>query len=133
MPALSEIAKPARVAPLRAVRLGAADAVIERRADGTILMRARAPLGPHDAKLSEPLERWAREAPERIFLAERSGEAWRKLSYGEVLETAKRIGAALLRRGLSAERPIAVISGNGIDHALLGLGAMYVGIPYAPI
>ncbi len=45
----------------------------------------------------------------------------------------KRIGAALLRRGLSAERPIAILSGNDIEHALLALAAMHVGIPYAPI
>ena len=45
----------------------------------------------------------------------------------------KRIGAALLRRGLSAERPIAIMSGNDVEHALLALAAMYVGIPYAPI
>ena len=132
MPGLSPTAKPA-AAPLRAVRLGAPDALIEHTADGAILMRAEAPLARYDDKLSEPLERWARAAPDRVFLAERAGDAWRKLGYSEVLETAKRIGAALLRRGLSAERPVAVISGNGVDHALLALGATYVGIPYAPI
>ncbi|MGA7772701.1 MAG: feruloyl-CoA synthase, partial [Pseudolabrys sp.] len=51
----------------------------------------------------------------------------------ETLADVRRIGAALLRRGLSAERPLVILSGNGIDHALLALGAMYVGIPYAPI
>jgi len=121
-------------APLRPVRLGPPDARIEHRPDGTIHIRARQPLPPYHTKLSEPLERWAREAPERVFLAERTGDdAWRTLGYAQVLDTVKRIGAALLRRGLSAERPIAILSGNSIDHALLGLAAMYVGIPYAPI
>ena len=45
----------------------------------------------------------------------------------------KRIGASLLRRGLSADKPIVIISGNDIEHALLALAAMYVGIPYAPV
>jgi feruloyl-CoA synthase len=124
----------ASAAPLRPVRLGPPDAIVERRADGTIHIRTRRPLKPYYAKLSEPLERWAREAPDRIFLAERTGDdTWRKLSYAQVLDQVKRIGAALLQRGLSAERPIAVISGNSIDHALLGLAAMFVGIPYAPV
>ncbi len=121
-------------APLRAVRLGTADAVIERKADGVIHIRAGQPLGAYHGKLTEPLERWASEAPERVFLAQRGADdRWRKLFYAEVLDSVKRIGAALLRRGLSAERPIAIISGNDIEHALLALAAMYVGIPYAPI
>ena len=134
MPGVTRTAEPAGAAPLRAVRLGAANAVIERRPGGTLLMRSGEPLAAYHAKLSEPLERWAREAPERVFLAERgAADVWRKLGYAEVLEKAKRIGAALLRRGLSAERPIAMLSGNSVEHALLALGAMYVGIPYAPI
>jgi feruloyl-CoA synthase len=127
-------AEPAVTAPLRAVRLGAPDAVIERKPDGTIHIRAAQPLGAYQGKLSEPLEKWARQAPERVYLAQRDADnRWRKLTYAEVLDQVKRIAAALLRRGLSAERPIAIISGNGIEHALLGLAAILVGIPYAPI
>ena len=126
-------AEPA-AAPLRAVRLGAPDAVVERRADGTIHIRASQPLAPYHNKLSEALEKWARQTPDRIFLAQRdSNDQWRKLSYAEVFDKVKRIGAALLRRGLSAERPIAILSGNDIEHALVALAAMYVGIPYAPV
>ena len=51
----------------------------------------------------------------------------------QVFDTVKRIGASLLRRGLSPERPIVIISGNSIEHALLGLAATYVGIPFAPV
>jgi feruloyl-CoA synthase len=124
----------ANAAPLRAVRLGAADAVVERKADGSILIRAGEPLGAYYGRLSEPLEKWAKAAPERVFLAQRdAGDQWRKLNYAEVLDSVKRIAAALLRRGLTAERPIAIVSGNGIEHALLALAAMVAGIPYAPI
>ncbi len=126
--------RPPSAAPLRPVRLGAPDAVVERKPDGTIHIRAAAPLGDYHAKLSEPLEQWARQAPDRVFLAQRGPDGgWRELTYAQVLDTVKRIGAALLRRGLSAERPIVILSGNGIDHALLGLAATYVGIPFAPI
>jgi feruloyl-CoA synthase len=121
-------------ARLRPVRLGAFDAVLDRRADGTILLRTAQKLGPYPKNLSEPLEHWAKAAPDRVFLAQRDAEGnWRRLSYAQVLAQVKRIGAALLRRDLSAERPVAIISGNGIEHALLGMAAMYVGIPYAPI
>ncbi len=69
-----------------------------------------------------------------MFLAQRGADdAWRKLTYAQVLDTVKRIGASLLRRGLSPERPIVILSGNGIEHALLALAATYVGIPFAPI
>ena len=121
-------------APLRPVRLGQFDAVLEREPNGIIHIRTAQVLPPYHATLSEPLEHWAKAAPERIFLAQRDAEGdWRTLNYAQVLETIRRIGAALLRRGLSPERPIAIISGNDIEHALLALAAMYVGIPYAPI
>jgi feruloyl-CoA synthase len=121
-------------APLRAVRLGKSDPVVEHRADGVICIRAAQDLGRYHDTLGQPLKHWAKTAPERIFLAQRDAQGhWRKLTYAQVLFNVERIGAALLRRGLSAERPIVVLSGNDIEHALLGLAAMYVGIPYAPI
>jgi feruloyl-CoA synthase len=131
------MAKPLRdsvTAPLRPVRLGAFEAVLEREPSGIIHIRTAQVLPPYYDKLSEPLEHWAKAAPERIFLAQRDAQdRWRTLSYAQVLAQVKRIGAALLRRGLSADKPIAIISGNDIEHALLALAAMLVGIPYAPI
>lgn len=135
MPAPTHVAEPSGIlAPLRPVRLGALEPVLERGANGTILVRSAQALGRYHARLSEPLEYWAKAAPDRVFLGQRDAEGrWRTLTYAEVLAQVKRIGAALLRRGLSAERPIAIVSGNDIEHALLALAAMYVGIPYAPI
>ncbi len=120
-------------AAVRAVRLGPRDVVSERRSDGTILLRSPHPLAPYPAKLTERLEYWAAAAPARTFLAQRTPSGWRKLGYGETLDCVRRIGAALLRRDLSRERPLVLLSGNDIEHALLGLAAMHVGIPYAPI
>jgi feruloyl-CoA synthase len=120
--------------PLRSVKLGRLDPVIEGRAGGVIHIRAAQKLERFHDKLSQPLEHWAKTAPDRLFLAQRDTQGdWRKLSYAQVLADVKRIGAALLRRGLSAERPIVVLSGNDIEQALLALAAMHVGIPYAPI
>jgi feruloyl-CoA synthase len=118
---------------MRAVRLGPRDVMTERRGDGTILLRSPHALAPYPAKLTERLEHWAAAAPAHTFLAQRTGSGWRKLSYGETLEQVRRIGAALLRRDLSRERPLVILSGNDIEHALLGLAANYIGIPYAPV
>ena len=133
MPDSIRIAKQAD-APLRPVRLGTFDAVLEHGPGGVIHVRTAQVLPPYHDKISEPLEHWAKAAPDRVFLGQRDADGnWRTLSYAQTLAQVKRIGAALLRRGLSAERPIAIMSGNDIEHALLALAAMAVGIPYAPI
>jgi feruloyl-CoA synthase len=116
------------------MRLGSQEIVAERRADGAILLRAKRALAPYPRKLTERLEHWAAKAPDRVLFAQRdAGGGWRTLSYAQALSQARRIGAFLLDRGLSAARPLVVLSGNDIEHALLHLGAMYVGIPYAPV
>jgi feruloyl-CoA synthase len=135
---MSSVSAPAQVQqsrpPLRPVRLGPPDVVVERRGDGVILMRSPHPLPPHPQKLTERLLHWAAAAPQRAFLAQRDAEGgWRTLTYAATLAAVEAIAAALLERDLSADRPVAILSGNDIEHALLGLAAMHVGIPYAPI
>ena len=119
---------------LRDVRLGPFDLTLERRPDGIVHACSPHPLGDYPARLTERLEHWAEWAPERTFLAKRGPDgAWRRLSYAETLNAVRRLGQALLERGLSAERPLVILSGNDLEHALLGLAALYAGIPYAPI
>jgi feruloyl-CoA synthase len=130
---VAAIAEQTKSAAPRKVRLGPQDVVVERRADGTLLLRSPQPLGAYPVKLTERLEHWAKLAPERTLFAQRDGAGWRKVSYAQALNEARRIGEALLKRDLSAERPIAILSGNDIEHALLALGALYAGIPHAPI
>jgi feruloyl-CoA synthase len=116
------------------VRLGSLGVSRERRADGVTLIRSTVPVAPHPAKMTELLEHWARHAPERTFLAKREGRGdWRRISYAETLGQVRSIASALLTRNLSADRPIMLLSGNDIEHALLTLAAMYIGIPIAPI
>jgi feruloyl-CoA synthase len=120
--------------PVRKVPLGAADVEIERRADGAFLLRSPHPLDAYPAKITDRLVHWAREAPDRAFIAQReAGGAWRTLSYVETFAQICAISQALLDRGLSAERPVAILSDNDIEHALLALACMHVGIPYVPI
>ncbi len=119
--------------PFASLRFAPAAVDVERRAEGVRVLRSPQPLEPYARCLGEHLERWAREAPDRCFLAERAGAVWRRLTFGEALAQARAIGAALLTRDLSAERPVLVLSDNAIDHALLMLGAMHVGVPVAPV
>jgi len=121
-------------APVRRARILPPGAVVTRRADGSVLVRSPRALEPYAARLTERLEHWATNEPQRTFLAQRaSGGDWRHLSYGDARARARRIAQALLQRGLSPKHPIAILSGNGIEHGLLALGAMYAGIPYAPL
>ena len=125
---------PRAAAPLRPVPLGPSDVELERRPDGTLYLRSPHPLERYPDKLTQRLEHWAKAAPDRVFLAQRSRDgSWRKLSYAETLSQVRGIAQALLERKLSPGRPIAILSGNDIEHALLGLAAMMTGVPYAPI
>ncbi|HXF46153.1 MAG TPA: feruloyl-CoA synthase [Burkholderiaceae bacterium] len=119
----------------RAIAVGGClQASVERRADGTIVLRSTEPLGAYPARLTDRLEHWAQAAPDRIFVAKRQGGGpWRRISYAEMRERARAVGAALVARGLSAERPVAILSENDLEHLTLALGAMYAGVPYAPV
>ena len=124
----------AAAAPLRPVRLGPPDVLLERKPDGTIHLRSPHRLDAYPEKLTQRLEHWAKVTPDRVFLAQRAADgSWRKLTYAQTLSQVRSIAQSLLQRRLSAERPIAILSGNDIEHALLGLAAMMAGIPYAPI
>jgi len=115
------------------LRFAPAEVKVEKRADGSLLLRSPQKLGPRARCVTEWLVHWAEKAPKRIFLAERKGDGWRTMPYLETFGAARRIGQALLDQKLGPDRPVAILSDNGIDHALLALGAMHVGIPVAPI
>ena len=107
---------------------------VERRPDGTLVLRSPLALGTYPRCAGEWLVAWAAREPERVMLAERDRQGgWRRVTYREVLDAARRIGASLLSRGLGPGRPVAILSDNGVDHALVMLGAMHVGVPVAPI
>ncbi len=106
---------------------------VERRSDGAMIVRSMSRLGSYPAAMTHWLDHWARLAPTRVFLAERQGDGWRKVTYAEAGDAARRVAQGLIGRKLSVERPVAILSGNSIDHALIGLGAMIAGVPYAPV
>src|SRR5947199_2939914 len=121
-------------APLRPISFGDPAVIVERRDDGTIYLRPKMPLREYPRRLTERLHHWAKAEPERIFMAERDGgPGWRQITYAELLISSRRIASALLARGLSANKPIVILSGNSIDHALLAFGALYAGNPFCPV
>ena len=106
---------------------------VERRPDGTLVLRSPEPLKPYARCLGEYLERWASEKPDDVFLAQREGGGWRKMTWAETRAQVYAIAASLLARSLSAEHPVVVLSDNSIEHALLALAAMHIGVPIAPV
>jgi feruloyl-CoA synthase len=105
-----------------------------RQQDGSVVLRALQPLREHETNLASFLFEWAAVAPERVFVAERAPHgAWRTVSYAEAARAASSVAQALIDRGLDQSRMVMVLSGNGIDHALLTLGAFLAGVPICPV
>ena len=109
--------------------------VADRRADGSIVVRSTTPLQPGARCIGDWLEHWARQAPERIFLADRTSAAapWSTVTYKDALQQVRAAAAWILAQGLSAERPLVILSDNSVEHALFALAAQHVGVPSAAI
>src|ERR1700687_3105567 len=124
MSAKPNISVPAGEAhPLRAISFGNPAVTIDRRDDGTIYLRPKLALGAYPVRITDLLHHWVETAPDRIFMAERDqGLGWRRISYAQLLASSRRIASALLKRGLSAEKPIVILSGNFIRHAVIAFG-----------
>lgn len=117
----------------RDVRIGSAPARVRREAD-VWYMESTAQPGAYPKRLTDRLASGAQQHPDRWLVARRGADgAWRGISYAQMLEHARAIGQALLDRKLSAERPVAILSGNDLEHMMIALGAMWAGVPYAPI
>lgn len=115
------------------LRFAPAQVDIEKRPDGAMVLRSPQALAPYARCVTEWLVQWSDRTPDRVFLAERRNDAWREISYREAYGAVRRIGQALLDRDLGPARPVAILSDNSVDHALLALGALHVGVPVAPI
>ncbi|AQV97401.1 feruloyl-CoA synthase [Cupriavidus necator] len=111
----------------RPVLLSAPDIAVDRREDGSFILRSTQVLQPYARCIGDWLQYWAQEDGSRTFLAERRGEGWRRVSYSEALAAVRRIGQAILDLGVAEEAPVVALSENSVNLALLSLGAMHVG------
>lgn len=117
----------------RSVRLGDLTPTVQRRGDGSYVVRAERPLGPYPRSLTTKLAYWAEVAPDRTLLAWRDGAGFACLSYADALTRVRSVAQALLDREVSADRPLAILSGNDVNHFVLALAAQYAGILFAPV
>ncbi|NDV00948.1 feruloyl-CoA synthase [Pseudoroseicyclus tamaricis] len=121
-------------APMRAVELWEPKIGTQTRPDGTTLVWREDPLGPYPERLSDRILHWAEVAPGRPWMKERAADGgWVSMTYGELAEAMARVGTALLDLGLTVERPLMILSGNSLEHAVAALSAQYVGIPSAAV
>ena len=124
----------------RAFTFGVTRAAV-RETNGATYLRADHELLSYAHRMTDRLIHWANVAPDRVLYARRDpplagpplGGAWKTLTFKEALDAARSIGQALVDRGLNADRPLAILSENSLEHAMLALGAMYVGIPYCAV
>ena len=120
--------------PVRPVGINTIQATFTEQADGSLIVASPEMLGPWPAPLSQCVRNWALIAPDRVCFARRGADrAWVQVTYAEAWRKIQALAGAIVARGLSAERPIAILSGNSIEHALLALAAMHVGVPYTPV
>jgi feruloyl-CoA synthase len=118
---------------------GCLQATLHDAGDDVQLLRAVDTLLPYPERLTDRLEHWAQQVPERSFVAQRAPlsaqghDDWQHISYAQMLARAQAVGQALAARGLNADRPVVILSENSLDHLSLAMGAMWVGVPFAPV
>ena len=104
------------------------------RGGDAIYARSPLPLGPYPSAITERLDYWAEQSPDRVFLARRNASgAWNRVTFGAMRTRVRAVAQALLNRRLSADRPVVILSGNSLEHAVLALASMYAGVMYAPV
>jgi feruloyl-CoA synthase len=111
------------------------DIAVERRPDGVVILKSRIPLKAYEKHIPASLAKWAKERPDRTWLAQRTGSdrQWRKLSYGEAKRRVDALTQALLDLKLKPGSSVAILSGNSIEHALMTMAAMQARFPAAPV
>ena len=131
---MNELARhPAAAAPHRPIAFAPARVTRNVDPDGTIRVSCPVSLGDYDPSLARLFRSAVEARPSRVFLQERATEGWRKLTYQQARRSVDALAGALIARGLSAARPVMILSTNSIDHALLMLAGYTAGVPVAPI
>jgi feruloyl-CoA synthase len=116
--------------------LFAAPAIVaDRRADGSILVKSTVALQSGARCIGDWLEHWARQAPERIFVGDRTNAdaPWSIVTYQDALQQVRASAAWILAQGLSAERPLVILSDNSVEHALFALAAQHLAGLFADV
>ena len=122
----------------REMKFGVTRVALRDGAQGVHYLSAEQTLQDFPARLTDRLAHWACTTPDTTFMARRIKQAdgnlgdWRHLSYLEAWNSARSIAQAIIERGLSAERPVVILSENDLEHAQLALGCLLAGVPFVP-
>ena len=101
---------------------------------GAFLIKPEEALRAYPKVLTDRLVHWAKVSPDRVCIGKRGADGrWRQLTYAQVWASVQSIGQGLLDRRLSADRPVAILSENDLEHYLLTLAGQHVGVPIAPL
>jgi feruloyl-CoA synthase len=120
--------------PFRPVHFAPRSVELEKRGDGSMILRNPTPLGEVERHINVLLQRAVARAPGRTYLAQRTaGGDWRKLTYTQVMDHVQALAQAFLDRGLGPDKPVMILSGNSIEHALVTLAGLHMGAPVAPV
>jgi len=107
---------------------------VKTERDGAIYLRSENGLEDYPERMTDRLVHWAQERPQQTWMARRGPDGqWIHITYAQAWTQAQSIGQALLDFGLTVDRPLAILSENSLEHALLALGAMTVGIPFCSV
>ncbi len=126
--------------PFRKVNFVETRVDVERREDGSIVLENPHPMGDPAANVIEPLKKWATETPDNVWLAKRRAPKpgqtfgdWEKITYAQAYDRVRRIAQALIDRGVGPGKPLMILSGNSLEHALMTYGAILAGAPAVPV
>jgi feruloyl-CoA synthase len=126
-------------AKFRPLRFGVTRVQLRDGAPGTHYLKADQALQAYPDRITDRLQKWAQTVPERTFVARRVKQAdgslgdWRHVTYQEAWTTARHIAQGLINRGLNNDKPVAILSENSIEHAMVALGCLIAGVPYVPV
>ena len=123
-----------KATPFLAIPLVEVDIQREDAADGTIRLHSRVELEAGPFRLTERLQYWAEQTPERTFIAQRNQQGeWDQLNYRDTYAQVCRLASFLQNSAVSVERPLAILSENSIEHGLMALAALHIGLPYSVV
>lgn len=120
-------------APFRDPRYAPRRLEVEDRGGGELILTNPTPHATNFVTMTQAMARWAVEAPGRTWIAERSGEGWREVSFSQAWDVVRALAGGLRELGVVGERPLLILARNGVDHALISYGAMSQGMPVAPV
>ena len=122
-------------APFKPIDFLSRDVRLDRRADGSLILQSNHKLKPYERHVPAFLAKWAAEAPDRLWLAQRRGPSrdWTKVTYGEARKQVDAVTQGLIDRGFGPDRPVMILSSNSIEFALLTMAAMQARAPVAPV